>query len=400
MLATATHDLHVQRWLRAHLKSGDVFYDLGANNGIMTRLALDAVGATGKVVAVDPDPRALAALSEAFSGESRVTLLSGAAWEKIGTLVVSPGKASPHTMVGNQRLTFDPYLASPRATHYVAGFSLDDLVGRGVLPAPTFIKSDTQGGEVSWMRGAKRILAGVRGLVAECDKRMFDLSQTTAHEMMGLACVAGLNPADAGGEDVLFLRGDRTGMFSCNGSSYPYFSHLYNSAGFNERSIEVPIVKRLVDGCAGRVMEIGNVLPHYFKTTHLVVDKYERAEGTAKKDVVGFVPDQPVDLVVSVSTLEHVGRDEADKDQLKCMAAIESVRRMLKPGGKAVMTFPLGYNAVLDANFTSVFDRVTVMRRVSLANDWAQCRVEEAPRTYGTPFPWANAVVIGELRQR
>jgi hypothetical protein len=38
-----------------------------------------------------------------------------------------------------------------------------------------------------------------------------------------------------------------------------------------------------------------------------VLDKYEQAPGVINEDVVSFSPPQKYDLIVSVSTLEHVG---------------------------------------------------------------------------------------------
>lgn len=42
---------------RAYLQPGDCAWDIGASDGVMTRVLLKAVGPTGTVVAVDADPR-------------------------------------------------------------------------------------------------------------------------------------------------------------------------------------------------------------------------------------------------------------------------------------------------------------------------------------------------------
>ena len=51
----------------------------------------------------------------------------------------------------------------------------------------------------------------------------------------------------------------RDTVFTFQGETYNYFHHPYNTAG--ERTVEVPIAKKLLDEYAGRrVLEVGNVL--------------------------------------------------------------------------------------------------------------------------------------------
>lgn len=51
-----TSDFDEQRWLAAHLKPGDIFWDVGANIGFFTLLAARLVGDGGEVVAFEPMP--------------------------------------------------------------------------------------------------------------------------------------------------------------------------------------------------------------------------------------------------------------------------------------------------------------------------------------------------------
>ena len=44
------------------------------------------------------------------------------------------------------------------------------------------------------------------------------------------------------------------------------------------------------------LLEIGNVLSHYFKWDHDVVDKYEKVEGVINEDVVDFRPSKKYDI--------------------------------------------------------------------------------------------------------
>ena len=119
--------------------------------------------------------------------------------------------------------------------------------------------------------------------------------------------------------------------------SYPYFRHWRVTTFLNERTIEVPIVTReLARRPGASILEIGNVLNQYVHIPHTVVDKYERASGVLNVDVVDFDPGVQYDLIVSISTLEHVGWDETPKEPDKNRA------RDAKPGTPARAGWPTG----------------------------------------------------------
>jgi len=103
----------------------------------------------------------------------------------------------------------------------------------------------------------------------------------------------------------------------------------------NERAVEIPIIWHIVRENKGkRILEAGNVLSHYFRVDHDIVDKYERAEDVINEDVVNFQPSKKYDLIVSISTLGHVGWDENPKEPSKILKAIEHLKifflRMVK----------------------------------------------------------------------
>ena len=52
-----------------------------------------------------------------------------------------------------------------------------------------------------------------------------------------------------------------------------------------------------------KILEIGNVLNHYFSFNHTVIDKYEEATGVLNVDIVDFDTNEKFDLVVSISTV-------------------------------------------------------------------------------------------------
>jgi SAM-dependent methyltransferase len=193
--------------------------------------------------------------------------------------------------------------------------------------------------------------------------------------------------------------------FTFNGKRYRYFCHRYNTTWRNERAVEVPIIREMVDEHQGkRVLEVGNVLSHYFPVRHDILDKYEKARGVINRDVVGFRPRDKYDLIVSISTLEHVGRDEEVRDPEKILRAIENLRKCLAPKGMMAVTLPLGYNRDMDEMLIDGrlrFDEGHYMKRVPGSSRW-----EESSRSvvrdadYDFIYNKANGLVIGIMHRK
>jgi len=191
---------------------------------------------------------------------------------------------------------------------------------------------------------------------------------------------------------------------------YRYFYHKYNLTWQNERTVEIPIVWKIIkEHPNAQVLEFGNVLQHYHSFPHDVVDKYEQGKGVINQDIINLNLEKKYDLIVSVSTLEHVGWDEdpAKKEikinsPEKTLQAIENLKRHLNPGGLMFFTFPVGANLNLDAlmkNCKIGFTQIFCMKRISAENRWRQTNWESIENCkYDTPFPAANGLVIGIIK--
>ena len=173
--------------------------------------------------------------------------------------------------------------------------------------------------------------------------------------------------------------------FEFNGQDLAYFRHPYNRAGQNMRSVEVAIVRALVRGREwDRILEIGNVLGHYLDVGWPVLDAREKGPRVINADVMTWEPDDEFDLIVSISTLEHIGHGRyagLTFPDATPAAALARIRSWLAPGGQAVLTVPLGYNELLDLQLAArdmPVDEVRCMVRVSADNEWAECSLEEA----------------------
>lgn len=155
-------------------------------------------------------------------------------------------------------------------------------------------------------------------------------------------------------------------------------------------------------------MEVGNVLSHYFEVRHEIVDKHEKAKGVVNQDVADLRLPKKYDLIVSISTLEHVGWDEnpnyseSAREPDKVIIAFEKLKASLKTGGEIVVTLPIGYNPYLDVaigNGKIDFDKMFCLRRIS-KNRWIETNWENVRKLkFGSPFPFANGLVIGTIER-
>ena len=194
----------------------------------------------------------------------------------------------------------------------------------------------------------------------------------------------------------------RSRTFHFDGKTYEYLYHMYNKTWKNERGVEIPIFRELLTRYQNkRILELGNVLAHYGPVHHDIVDKYEIAPGVLNQDIVEFTPRQKYDLIISISTLEHIGWDEHPREPTKLLRAIEHLKaRCLAPGGTMMASLPLGYNTYFDGlieSGQSPFTSQHFLKRISKRNYWRESYWENC-RTVPYGRSVANALCIGIIR--
>jgi hypothetical protein len=182
------------------------------------------------------------------------------------------------------------------------------------------------------------------------------------------------------------------------GKAYRYFDT--DKTWYNERAVEIPIIMELVRKYLGKnILEIGNVLSHHIRFEHDIIDKYEIAKGVTNADVVDFKSEKKYDLIVSISTLEHVGWDEKPRDDMKIPRAIENLKTLASRGGTIIVTLPLGYNTALDQLLKDGiirFSKQYHLVRISKGNEWKEASWDDVQDArYNAPLPFANALLIG-----
>ena len=149
------------------IPQGSVVYDVGGFVGYYTLLASVLVGESGRVVVFEPLPNNLHYLKEhlRLNGIANVTVVEAAVSDKSETLLFKEG---PSRAMG--KLAKDGGLQ-------VQAVSLDDLVERGELPEPQYMKVDVEGAEM-------RAFTGSRRLMERCHPTIFlDTHGSEVHEM-------------------------------------------------------------------------------------------------------------------------------------------------------------------------------------------------------------------------
>lgn len=193
--------------------------------------------------------------------------------------------------------------------------------------------------------------------------------------------------------------------FRWEGQDLACFYHAYNMTWVGERAAEIPIAKNFLDGANGKsVLEIGNVLSHYFPVTHTVVDKFEVAPKVINQDVLDFRPETHFDLILSISTFEHIGFDDdsVSGSGEKIIRAVNHCRSLLTATGRLVLTIPLGYNPDLDDLIASNqwgAEPGRFLYRTGFTQ-WQECdHLTAVAHPYRCKFPYANSLMIAEFRR-
>lgn len=167
-------------WVKSIVKEGDYVVDAGANIGWYTVVMARLVGPTGRVFAFEPEPENFKLLKKnvEWNGFSdRCTLFQHALWEEskklplvlhsfnLGDHALKPSGAHAPWKVDAVEVmvaceTLDSVLFEQNAPHQ----------GSPLLPADArirLLKVDTQGSEVSILKGAQKALAATQYLLTE-----------------------------------------------------------------------------------------------------------------------------------------------------------------------------------------------------------------------------------------
>lgn len=132
----------------AHIKPGQVVYDVGAHVGYYALLAAIRVGRNGRVWAFEPVPENFAFLQQhvELNQISNITCMQ---------MAVARASGTTHFRLGGTRSTGK---LSAEGELAVATLCLDDLVSASRALPPDVIKIDVEGAELEALQGARSVL--------------------------------------------------------------------------------------------------------------------------------------------------------------------------------------------------------------------------------------------------
>jgi FkbM family methyltransferase len=150
-----TYESATQECLIRELRPGAVFYDIGANAGFFTLLGCRCVGPQGRVFSFEPLPENAAVVRSQLQVNSvdNCTVVEAAVTDHVGIVGFCRGQdtSTAHIQRADDRLV---------GAVEAKAVTLDDFVR--TAPSPQFIKMDTEGAELSALKGACRLLGGVQ----------------------------------------------------------------------------------------------------------------------------------------------------------------------------------------------------------------------------------------------
>jgi len=162
-----------EQWLMRRLvRPGDVVFDIGAHIGLHTVLLSDLVGFEGVVHAFEPNAGKATALARTVAALPNAHLHAFALGELEG--VVALYIPEDESMASLADWTYGRQWHRRRTTCEVK--RLDDLVGRGELPPPDFIKCDVEGAELAVLRGGAAMFDRAAAPIV-----LYEVNQWAAH---------------------------------------------------------------------------------------------------------------------------------------------------------------------------------------------------------------------------
>jgi len=152
----------ISEYVARSLRLGDVFIDVGANQGWYTVLASSLIGAAGRIVAIEASSTIFQALQRNCSINrcSNATLVHAGAWSTKGEAPLYPG---PNSNMGQTSFCPEQMKHKSAATEVVTVKPLDDLV-------PEELWRDVRLVKMTWRVGSGRLCKAWGACLPRCGR--------------------------------------------------------------------------------------------------------------------------------------------------------------------------------------------------------------------------------------
>ena len=202
---------------------------------------------------------------------------------------------------------------------------------------------------------------------------------------------------------VMFMV-SRIVIFFNGNLEYEPFEHEYNcgrkSRRMTERGLEIFLARKTIEKWGGttRCIEVGAVTPYYFPgEISDILDFWDKHElVNHHKDIFDF--DYTGYNVISISTIEHVGRDEYAGAPKQVGNSVDALNKILNECAHCLITWPIGYNQMLDRYAAeNNIEGLACYKRGKFDNDWRICLdMKKAFATEYSHLRWADAIAVIE----
>lgn len=179
------------------LKPGMCVIDVGANEGLFTLFFRKRVGASGRVIAIEPSERELIHLQRnlRLNGFSDVDVIPLAVSDHLGRAMLNLAETghAGHNALGPPAAPWVSVIDEVE----VELTTLDALAHARSWPRIDLIKMDIEGSELNALRGAEQILARDRPmLLLEAEEEALSLRQASLSELLSWLAARGYRAMD------------------------------------------------------------------------------------------------------------------------------------------------------------------------------------------------------------
>ncbi len=188
--------------------------------------------------------------------------------------------------------------------------------------------------------------------------------------------------------------------FKFQKKTYYYFYHAYYRTWTNEKAVEIPIFYEILKKFKFKtVVEIGNVLSHYFHINHKIIDLDKNIHNINNQISSSFYLNKKYDLIFSISILNHLNWQGIRSNSDILVTIIEKLKKYLTPKGKIIVSFSLSFDKDLINLLKKEklrLSKIYCLIRTSEDNRWKEIDYQDLfNRKYNIVNRFSNKLIIG-----